>query len=248
MEAVGREVRQFKPGDVVYGCKGSNYGNGAFAEYICIPEGALARKPSNFTFEEAAAVPMAAVTALQTLRDKGQVQPGQKVLINGASGGVGTFAVQIAKALGADVTAVCSARNAERARSLGADRVIDYAREDFTGNGKRYDVILGVNGFHRISAYKRALSPTGVYVMVGGRFAQLLQGMLLAGRMSEPGGRKTASLSANIKQLVLLAGLLEAGKMAPSIDKRYRFSELPEALRYLGEGHARGKIVVSVAG
>jgi NADPH:quinone reductase-like Zn-dependent oxidoreductase len=248
VEAVGRDVKQFKPGDDVFGCKGSSYGNGAFAEYICIPEGALARKPSNLTFEEAAAVPMAAVTALQALRDKGQVQPGQNLLINGASGGVGTFAVQIAKALGAKVTAVCSTRNVELARSLGADRLIDYTKEDFTGNGQRYDVILGVNGFHRISAYKRALTPKGVYVMVGGTFAQLLQGMLLAPRMSEPGGRKAAALSADIKQkdLVFLTGLLEAGKVAPCIDKRYRFTELPEAFRYLGAGHARGKIVVTV--
>jgi NADPH:quinone reductase-like Zn-dependent oxidoreductase len=189
---------------------------------------------------------MAAVTALQGLRDAGQVQPGQKVLINGASGGVVTFAVQIAKFLGAEVTAVCSTRNLEAARSIGADHVIDYTGEDFTKSGQQYDLILAVNGYHPLSAYKRALTPRGIYVMAGGTQAQIFQAMLMGPMMSEKGGRKMGGLSAKASQkdLAYLNELLEEGRVVPVIDRRYPLSEAAEALRYIGEGHARGKIVI----
>src|SRR5512136_1371482 len=178
VEAVGRNVKQFRPGDAVFGDI-FGLGSGSFAEYVSVPEIALALKPSNVSFEQAAAVPVAAVTALQGLRDQGHIQPGHRVLINGASGGVGTFAVQIAKAFGAEVTAVCSMRNLEMARSIGADHVIDYTKEDFTQNGRQYDLILAVNGYHPLSAYKRALAPQGKYVMAGGTPAQIFQAMIL---------------------------------------------------------------------
>lgn len=247
VEAVGRNVKQFQPGDEVFGDILMS-GSGGFAEYASAPESALALKPANLSFEEAAAIPLAAVTALQGLRDQGKIQPAQKVLINGASGGVGTFAVQIAKSFGADVTAVCSTRNVEMARTLGADRVIDYTKEDFTKHGQTYDLILAVNGYHPLSAYKRALSPRGIYVMVGGAPAQMFQALLLGALMSEKGGKKLRSLSAktNQKDLILLKELLEARKVVPVIDKRYPLSEVPEALRYLGAGHARGKVVITV--
>jgi NADPH:quinone reductase-like Zn-dependent oxidoreductase len=247
VEAVGSAVKQFKPGDEVFGEIGA-WGNGAFAEYVCVPERAFALKPANLSFEQAAAVPMAAITALQGLRDAGQIQAGKKVLINGASGGVGTFAVQIAKYFGAEVTAVCSTDKMEMVRSLGADHVIDYTREDFTKNDQRYDLILAVNGYHPISAYKRALNPLGIYVMAGGSMAQIFQAMLLGSRMSEKGGRKMGAVSAKINQkdLAVLKELLEAGKIAPVIDRCYPLSEAAEALRYLGEGHARGKIVITM--
>ena len=247
VEAIGRNVKQFKPGDEVFGDIFAG-GTGGFAEYVSSPESALALKPANLSFEEAAAVPVAAITALQGLRDQGQIQPGQKVLINGASGGVGTFAVQIAKSFGAEVTAVCSARNLDQARSLGADHVIDYTQEDFTKSGQRYDLILAVNGYHPLSAYKRALTPKGIYVMAGGSPTQIFQAMLLGSWMSESGGKKMGGVSAtaNQKDLVMLKGLLEVGKVVPVIDKRYLLSEVPEALRYLGAGHARGKVVVIV--
>jgi NADPH:quinone reductase-like Zn-dependent oxidoreductase len=247
VEAIGRNVKQFKPGDEVFGDIFAG-GTGGFAEYVSSPESALALKPANLSFEEAAAVPVAAITALQGLRDQGQIQPGQKVLINGASGGVGTFAVQIAKSFGAEVTAVCSARNLDQARSLGADHVIDYTQEDFTKSGQRYDLILAVNGYHPLSAYKRALTPKGIYVMAGGSPTQIFQAMLLGPWMSESGGKKMGGVSAtaNQKDLVMLKGLLEVGKVVPVIDKRYLLSEVPEALRYLGAGHARGKVVVIV--
>jgi len=247
VEAVGRNVKQFQPGDEVFGDI-SACGNGGFAEYVSVPESALALKPVNLSFEEAAAVPMAAVTALQGLRDQGQIQPGQKVLINGASGGVGTFAVQIAKSFGAEVTAVCSTRNLDMARSLGADHVIDYTREDFTQNGQQYDLILAVNGYHPISAYKRALTPKGIYVMAGGSTAQIFQAVLLGPWMSITGGKKMGAVTGkpNQKDLAIIKELLEAGKVVPVIDKRFPLSEVPEALRYLGEGHARGKVVITM--
>ena len=209
----------------------------------------LALKPANLTFEEAAAVPMAAVTALQGLRDEGQIQSGQTVLINGASGGVGTFAVQIAKSFGAEVTAVCSTRNVDQARALGADHVVDYTREDFAKGGQRYDLILAANGYRPLSAYKRALTPTGTYVMAGGSMAQIFQAMLLGSWMSETGGRKIGGVKAKRSQqdLNFLRELLEAGKIVPVIDRRYPFGEAAEALRYLGEGHARGKVVIAIA-
>lgn len=246
IEAVGGNAQQFKPGDEVYG--DISECGGGFAEYAAIPERVLAMKPSNLSFEEAASVPMAAVTALQGLRDHGKIQAGQKVLIQGAAGGVGTFAVQLAKSFGAEVTAVCSARNVELARKLGADRAIDYTKEDFTKNEQTYDLILAVNGFHPLSAYKRALAPLGIYVMVGGRPAQIFQAMLLGGWMSERGGRKLGGFTAraNQKDLMTLKELLEARIVVPVIDRCYSLEEMPEALRYLGTGHVRGKVVVSV--
>src|SRR5437867_7164910 len=214
VEAVGRNVTQFQPGDEVFGDL-SACGFGAFAEYVSVPEKALALKPTGLTFEEAATVPVSAVTALQGLRDKGQIQPGQKVLINGASGGVGTFAVQIAKAFGTEVTAVCSTRNVDMLRSIGADQVIDYTKEDFTQNGQRYDLILAANGYHPISAYKRALSPKGMYVMTGGSMAQFWQAVLLGPLMSMTGRNKMGNLLArpNQKDLVCMKELLEGGKV-----------------------------------
>ena len=223
-------------------------GNGSFAEYVSAPESVFALKPTNLSFDEAAAVPMAGVTALQGLRDEGKIHPGQKVLINGASGGVGTFAVQIAKSFGAEVTAVCSTRNVEQARSLGADQVIDYTREDFTQSGQHYDLILAANGYHSLSAYKRALTPKGLYVMAGGSQAQIFEAMLLGLLMSKASGKKMGGVSAkpNQEDLVFMKGLLEAGKVVPVIERRYPLSKTAEALRYLGEGHARGKIVIHV--
>jgi NADPH:quinone reductase-like Zn-dependent oxidoreductase len=193
VEAVGRNVKQFRPGDAVFGDI-FGLGSGSFAEYVSVPENALALKPSNVSFEEAAAVPTAAITALQGLRDQGHIQPGQKVLINGASGGVGTFAVQIAKTFGAEVTAVCSTRNLKIARSIGADHVIDYTKEDFTQNGRMYDLILAVNGYHPLSAYKRALTPQGIYVFTGGLPAQIFQSLLLGPLISNSDGRKMTSV------------------------------------------------------
>ncbi len=243
VEAVGKNVKQFQPGDEVFGMV-----RGGFAEYATAREDAVALKPSNLSFEEAAAVPMAAITALQGLRDEGKVQPGQKVLINGASGGVGTFAVQIAKMYGAEVTAVCSTRNVDQALSLGAAHVIDYTKEDFTRSGLQYDVIFAANGYHPLSAYKRALTHKGIYLVAGGTKAQLFQGMLMGSWMSEKGGRKMGGVAAkrSQKDLVILKELVEAGKVDPVIDRRYPLSEAAEALRYLGEGHARGKVVITM--
>jgi NADPH:quinone reductase-like Zn-dependent oxidoreductase len=244
VEAVGGNVAQFQPGDNVFG----EIAHGGFAEYACSRENRLASKPANLSFEEAAAVPMAALTALQGLRDKGRVQPGQKVLINGASGGVGTFAVQIAKTLGAEVTAVCSTGKMEMARSIGADEVIDYTQEDFTKAGQHYDLIFAANGYHPILDYRRALSADGIYVMAGGRLAQIFQAMLLGPWISLAGSKKMGGVSANVNQkdLVFIKELLEAGKIKPVIDRRYPLSQVPEALRYLGEGHALGKVVITL--
>ena len=243
VEAVGRNVKQFQPGDEVFGMI-----LGGFAEYVCGPENALALKPANLSFEEAAAVPMAAITALQGLRDRGRIQPGQKVLINGASGGVGTFAVQIAKSFGAEVTAVCSTRNLDIARSIGADSVIDYTREDFTRNGQRYDLIFAANGYHSIFDYKRALSPGGIYVWAGGSMAQMFQTMLLGPWISMTGSKKMGGVMAkrSQKDLVFLKELIEAGKVKPVIDRRYSLRDVPEAIRYIEEGHAQGKIVITM--
>ena len=243
VEAVGTNVTQFQPGDEVYGAY-----KGGFAEYVSVPENRVALKPANSSFEEAAAAPVGALTALHGLRDTGQIQPGQKVLIHGASGGVGTFAVQIAKAFGAEVTAVCSTRNVDLARSIGADQVIDYTQEDFTRNGQRYDLILAVNGYHPIWAYKRALSPKGRYVMTGGSNAQLFQAMLLGPLISTIGKNKMGNLLArpNQKDLVFMKELLEGGKVVPVIERRYPLREVPEAIRYVEEGRARGKVVITV--
>ena len=247
IEAAGSHVKQFRKGDEVFGDI-SPCCNGGFAEYVSVPESLLALKPTNLTFEEAAAVPMASLTALQGLRDQRQIQAGQKVLIQGASGGVGTFAVQIAKSFGAEVTAVCSTRNLDQARSLGADHVIDYTKEDFTQSGQQYDLIFAANGYHSLSAYKRALTPKGIYVMAGGSMAQIFQAMLLGSLMSTAGGKKMRGVSAkpNQEDLAFMKSLLEAGKVVPVIDRHYPLSETAEALRYLGEGHARGKIVITV--
>jgi NADPH:quinone reductase-like Zn-dependent oxidoreductase len=246
VEAIGGHVKQFQPGDEVFGVTG--FAGGGFAEYACAIEDKLALKPANCSFEEAAAVPIAAITALQGLRDKGRIQPGHKVLVDGASGGVGTFAVQIAKSFGADVTAVCSTRNVDTARSIGADHVIDYTREDFTQSGQRYDLIVGANAHHSIFDYRRALSQGGIYVIVGGGLPQIFQAMLLAPLLSRIGSKKTCFFVANINQkdLVSLKGLLEAGKIVPVIDRRYPLSDAAEALRYLEGRHAQGKIVLTV--
>ena len=247
VEAVGSRVTQFQPGDEVFGDIGGG-SSGGFAEFACAREDKLAAKPVNMTFAEAAAVPMAALTALQALRDYGHIQSGQKVLINGASGGVGTFAVQIAKSFDAEVTAVCSPRNVEAVRSLGADHVIDYTQEDFTRSGQHYDLILGANGYHSIFDYRRALTPAGAYVMTGGSGAQMFQALLMGPLLSRTGANKMGNMMArqNQQDLIFIKGLIEAGKVKSVIDRLYPFSEAVEALRYLEAGHARGKIVISL--
>ena len=260
IEAVGRNVKQFHPGDGIWGDL-SECGFGAFAEYVCVPENAVRLKPTSMTFEEAAAVPSAGVVALQNLRgvgssslsfllsDKGHIQSGQKVLIHGAGGGVGTFAVQIAKAFGAEVTGVDSTRKLDMLRSIGADHVIDYTQEDFTKSGQRYDLILDVVASQSIFDYKRALSPKGIYVMVGGSLAAILQGFLLGPLISRTGSKKMGSVMwkpNNQEDLAILEELFATGKVAPVIDRRYPLSEVPEALRYLEEGHAKGKVVITV--
>src|SRR6202045_4696910 len=248
VEAVGKNVTQFKPGDDVFGGRG-----GAFAEYVCRRAvGAVALKPASITFEQAASVPIAGITALQALRDKGRIQPGQKVLINGASGGVGTFAVQIAKSFGADVTGVCSTKNVAMVRSLGADQVIDYTREDFTNGAQRYDLIVDTVGNHPLSEYRRVLSPQGIFVLVGapnegrwiGGVAIMIKAMMLSPFVSQQFLPFLAEL--NQKDLTILGDLMQAGKVTPVIDRRYKLSEVPAALRYLEEGHARGKVVISL--
>jgi NADPH:quinone reductase-like Zn-dependent oxidoreductase len=243
VEAVGRNVRQFQPGDEVFG-----FGGSAFAEYACAKENALVVKPPNLSFEQAAAVPIAALTALQGLRDKGTIQAGQKVLIQGASGGVGTFAVQIAKSFGAEVTGVCSTRNLEMVRSIGADHVIDYKKEDFTRNGQQYDLILAANGYHPISDYLRALIPEGSYVVAGGSMFQLFQASLQARRTSKTGGQKifVISTARSQKDLFFMKELLESGKVAPVIDECYPLIKTAEAFRYFENEHARGKVVITV--
>ena len=245
VEEVGAKATQFQPGDEVFGDL-SECGLGGFAEYVCAREDALALKPARLTFEEAAAVPMAAVTALQGLRDKGGIQPGQRVLINGASGGVGTFAVQIAKSCGAEVSGVCSTRNLDLIRSIGADHVIDYTKEDFTQSGQRYDLILAVNGYHPIQDYKRALSARGTYVMAGGSKAQMFEALLLGPWRFMAGTKRMAVLSAapNQEDLIYVGELLEAGQVEPVIDRRYALHEVPDAIRYLEEGHSKGKVII----
>ena len=250
VEAVGKNVTQFKPGDEVFGGRG-----GAFAEYVCRrAEGAVALKPANLTFEQAASVNIAGITALQALRDKGKVQPGQKVLINGASGGVGTFAVQIAKTFGADVTGVCSTRNVDLVRSLGADHVIDYTKEDFAKGTERYDVILDNVPNHSLSECRRILTPNGKYVMIGGGgpndsrwvgpFGRVIKTMVLSPFTSQKMGMMMAD--ANGKDLTILADMMQSGKLKPVIDRTYKLNEVPAAIAYLEEGHARGKVVITV--
>ncbi|MFC2045822.1 NAD(P)-dependent alcohol dehydrogenase [Chloroflexota bacterium] len=246
VEAVGRNVKKLRPGDEVFGDI-SRCGWGGFAEYVCARENALELKPAGITFEEAAAVPQAALLALQGLRNKGQIQPGQKVLINGAGGGAGTFAVQIAKSFGAEVTGVDNTGKLDIMRSIGADNVIDYTEEDFTKNGQRYDLILDTAAYHSIFDYKRALSPQGIYVMVGGSTAVAQQAMFLGQWISMIGSKKMGILMHKPnKDLAFMKELLEAGKVKPVIDKCYPLSEVAEALRYFGEGHARGKVVITV--
>ncbi len=246
VEAVGRNAKQLQPGDEVFGDI-SGCGWGGFAEYACARENAFALKPAGMTFEEAAAVPQAALLALQGLRDKGHIQPGQKVLINGAGGGAGTFAVQMAKSFGAEVTGVDSTEKLEIMRSIGADQVIDYTQEDFTRNGQRYDLILDFAAYHSIFDYKRALDPKGIYVIVGGSTGVFQSVMFLGPLVSMTGSKKMGVLmhKAN-KGLDSMKELLEAGKVVPVIDRRYPLSEVPEALRYFGEGHAKGKVVITV--
>src|SRR5881398_2841550 len=250
VEAVGKNVTQFKPGDDVFGGRG-----GAFAEYVC-PRAyrAVAIKPANITFEQAASVNIAGITALQALRDKGNVQPWQKVLINGASGGVGTFAVQIAKSLGADVTGVCSTKNVDLVRSLGADHVIDYTKEDFAKGAERYDVILDNVPNHSLSECRRILNPNGKYVMIGGGgpndnrwigpFGRLIQTMVMSPFINQKMGMMMAD--SNHNDLSNLADMMQSGKVKPVIDRTYKLSEVPEAIRYLEQGHARGKVVITV--
>ena len=250
VEAVGKNVTQFKPGDEVFGGRG-----GAFAEYVCPRANrAVALKPANLTFEQAASVNIAGITALQALRDKGKVQPGQKVLINGASGGVGTFAVQIAKSLGADVTGVCSSRNVDLVRSLGADHVIDYTKEDFAKGDQRYDVILDNVPNHSLSECRRILNPNGKYVMIGGGgpndsrwvgpFGRVIKTMVLSPFISQKMGMMMADTSQ--KDLTILADLMQSGKVKPVIDRTYKLSEVPAAIAYVEEGHARGKVIITV--
>ena len=248
VEAIGSNVKQFKPGDEVFGFLPSSTGRGTFAEFVCAREDHITLKPANLTFEHAAAVPLAAMTALQALRDSGNIRPGQKILINGASGGVGTFAVQIAKAFGAEVTAVCSTRNLEMVRSLGADHAIDYTKEDFTQNGQQYDLILAVNGYHPLSDYLQALEPDGILVISGGSLATLFQAARNAKRVSRGGGQKinVVSLKQNQADLVFIKELLESGKIVPVIDGCYPLSKTSEAFKYFEEDHPRGKVVISV--
>lgn len=248
VETVGNGVTHFRPGDDVYGDL-SDYGFGGLAEYVSVPEMALARKPTNLSFKEAAAVPLAACTALQGLRDVGQLQRGQKVLIYGASGGVGTFAIQIAKALGAEVTAVCSTAKLEQARALGADYVIDYTREDFAQNGRCYNLILAANGNRSLADYERALTPQGIYVMAGGAGLQIFQAIVFGPLKSKAGGKTFRNLFAKTTpaDLKILTELIEAGHVKPVMDKAYALTETPDAFRYLETGRARGKVVITVA-
>jgi len=248
VEAVGRNVTQFKLGDEVFGtCRG------ALAKYVCASESALVMKPDNVTFEQAASVPVAALTALQSLRDKGQIHRGQKVLVNGAAGGVGTFAVQIAKWFGADVTGVCSTRNVEMVRSIGADHVVDYTQEDFTRSGLRYDLIFDLVGNHSFSACRRVLHPKGTFIAagvlgLGGSMIALLAfsitGLVLSLFVDQRFVMFVARLSK--EDLSIMGELMATGKVTPVIDRRYRLIEVPEAIRYLEERHARGKVVITL--
>jgi NADPH:quinone reductase-like Zn-dependent oxidoreductase len=249
VEAVGKNITQFKPGDDVFGAR-----TGAFAEYVCASADRVALKPANLTFEQAAAVPVAAITALQGLRDKGKIQPGQRVLINGASGGVGTFAVQIAKSFGANVTGVCSTRNVELVRSIGADQVIDYTKEDFTKGDQRYDLILDNVGNHSLLECRRVLTPQGKFVLIGGGgvndgrwFGALLRplkALVLSPLVAQDMGMMLAEI--NRQDLTVLADLLQTGKVKPVIDRTYTLSQTRDAIKYLEEGHARGKVVINL--
>jgi NADPH:quinone reductase-like Zn-dependent oxidoreductase len=246
VEMVGRNVRRFRPGDEVFGDISGRLGG--FAEYVCARESALALKPASITFEEAAAIPQAAVIALQGIRDKGQVQLGQEVLVNGAGGGAGTFAVQLAKLYGAEVTGVDNTDKLDFMRWLGADHVIDYTREDFTKDGKQYDLILDVVANRSVFAYKRALRSNGSYFLAGGSVATIFQILLLGPWIRGTTGKKIRILAVkpNLRDLVYITELYGAGKVVPVIARRYPLSEVPEALRYLGEGRTKGKVVITV--
>jgi NADPH:quinone reductase-like Zn-dependent oxidoreductase len=246
VESVGKNIQQFKPGDEVFGDL-SDHGFGGFAEYAVAPEKALIPKPAKISFEVAAALPIAAITALQALRDKGNINKGQKILIVGSGGGVGTFAIQLAKYFGSIVTAVCSTRNVEQSKTLGADYVIDYTKEDFTKSNRCYDLILAINGNRPLFAYKQTLNSKGIYVMVGGSMRQILKSILFGWMMSF-GSRKMRFLSAksNQKDLEFIVKLVENGKIKPVIDRRYSLDKAADAMQYLGEGHARGKVVINV--
>jgi NADPH:quinone reductase-like Zn-dependent oxidoreductase len=246
VEMAGRNITQFKPGDEVFG-EMPDY-RGGFAEYVCVPEKALAHKPASLTFEDAAAIPQAAVIALQGIRDKGQIQPGQRILINGAGGSAGSFAVQLAKHYGAEVTGVDNAGKLDFMRSLGADHVIDYTREDFTKTGKQYDLILDVIAHRSVFAYQRALKPGGSYFLVGGSVTTMFQILLLGPLIRRISGKNVRVLivQRNQKDLIFVTELCEAGKIVPVIDRRYPLSEVPEALRHVGEGRAKGKVVITV--
>ena len=244
VDAVGENVTRFKPGDEVFGCA-----HGSFAEYVLAREAYLTLKPANRSFAEAAALPVAALTALQAIRYAGGIRPGQQVLIQGASGGVGMYAVQLAKALSAEVTAVCSARNLNLARSWGADHVMDYTKEDFTKSGKKYAVILAANGYHPLWTYRRALQPQGVYVCAGGTLWQMLQAILLGRWFSQKGGKRLGSMGiakVNQDDLAQLGELLKDGKLAPRIDCKYPLDETADAMRHIAEQHAQGKIIIEV--
>lgn len=249
VEATGKTVTTFQPGDEVFGDL-TLYGYGAFAEYVCAPEKAFALKPAGMTFEEAATVPQAAILALQGLRGKRQIRPGDDVLINGAGGSVGTFAVQIAKHFGGDVTGVDSTNKLDLLRSIGADHTVDYSREDFTRNGQLYDFILDVAGRRSIFAYRRALSPEGTYVMVGGPTGRILQVLIVGALISMTGKKKLGLMwwwkPFHRTDLAFLVELIGAGKLAPVIDRRYPLSEVPDALRYMEAGHAKGKLVITM--
>lgn len=247
VEAVGKNVTRFKPGDEVFGGR-----SGAFAEYVIVPEDrAIVLKPASVTFEQAASVPIAGLTALQALRDKGRLESGQNVLINGASGGVGTFAVQIAKSMGAEVTGVCSTRNVEMVRSIGADHVIDYKKEDYTQNGQRYDLIIDMVGNHSLTANRKALTPNGILVMVGGAKGNWIAPLInpLKALVLSPFVDQELVLilaKFNKDDLIILGDLMQAGEVTPVIDRRFRLSEIPAAIRHSEEGHARGKIVINL--
>ncbi|NIM94519.1 MAG: zinc-binding dehydrogenase [Anaerolineales bacterium] len=250
VESVGGDVKQFRPGDEIWGDLSFPYGFGSFAEYVCVSENALTLKPTSMTFEEATTYPHSAIITLQNLRDKGRIQPGKKVLINGAGGGMGTFAVQIAKYYGAEVTGVDSTKKLDMLRSIGADHVMDYTQEDYTKSGQRYDLILDVVAHRSVFDYRRALNPDGIFIFIGGSLSTVLQVVFLGALISRTGIQKIGlnkwELN-NREDLAFLAELFEAGKVVPIIDRRYLLSEAPAALRYLEEGRALGKVVITVA-
>ena len=248
VEAVGEETKLFKPGDKVFGLLPSDR-RGAYAEYACAEEEVFARMPSGVSFDQAAAVPMAALTALDALQSKGRIAAGQRVLIHGASGGVGTYAVQVAKSFGAEVTAVVSSRNTRIAESIGADHVVDYSKQDFTLNGEKYDLIIGANGNRSIFDYCRSLTPNGTYVMSGGKGRQIAQAVLLGRLLSKKNGKKVRVCSWKFERenLLFLAKLLDSGRIVPVVDASFPLEEVPKAYRYFEDGEAKGKIVISMA-